>query len=64
MSIFSKELIIKKYALIQSSFFLCTLSDLPKLTQKLKGTLWQLAELTARNEIFSKCGEFDGFSTI
>ena len=30
---------IRKYALIQSSFFLCTLSDLPKLTQGLGGTL-------------------------
>jgi hypothetical protein len=30
---------IKKYALIQSSFFFRTLSDLPKLTQGLGGTL-------------------------
>jgi hypothetical protein len=26
--------------------------------------LQQLAELRARDEFFSKCGEFDGFSTI
>jgi hypothetical protein len=35
---------IKKYALIQSSFFLCTLSDLPKLSQGLGGGTLQLSD--------------------